>query len=69
MTTLVALEDDKDPDRENEHLHMYLFFSDDESATVEPQDRMSDRSSSPQGKRKSTEAEGRQKFSRSEGAA
>ena len=24
METLVALEDDKDPDRENEHMYMYL---------------------------------------------
>ena len=41
MKTLVALEDDKGPDRENEHLYMYLYITDDESAAVEPQSRVS----------------------------
>ena len=50
MKTLVALEDDKDPDRENEHLYRYLQFSNDESAAVQPHCRVSGRSRSPQGK-------------------
>ena len=50
MKTLVALEDDKDPDHGNEHLYMYLLKTDDESAATEPQGRMSHCSSSPQGR-------------------
>ena len=49
MKTLAAREDDKDPDRENEHLTVPIY-SDHESAAVEPQSRVSDRSRSPQRK-------------------
>ena len=49
MKTLVAQEDDNDPDRKNENLYMY-FFVPMMSQHVEPQSRVSDRSGSPQGK-------------------
>ena len=48
MKTRVAPED-KDPDRENEDLYMYLK-NHDESAAVEPQGRVSDRPRPPQRK-------------------
>ena len=59
MKTLVAPEDNKDPVRENEHLYMYRIFTDDESAPVEPQSRVSDRSRSPQRKERPQREKGK----------